>query len=149
MDLSGEYVIPQAQERVWEAICDADIVKACIPGCEAMEKQSDTEFSVLVDANVGSVHAQFKGRLNIADSHAPDIYTVVFEGQAPAGFVTGHANIELEPWGGKSTRMKYNASVKVGGRLAQVSSRLVDSVGEKLVEQFFAAFIDRLAKEEQ
>lgn len=147
MDLSGEYVIPQSQQRVWEAICDAEIVKSCIPGCEMMEKQSETEFSVLVDANVGSVRAQFKGRLNIADSHAPDIYTVVFEGQAPAGFVTGLANIELEPETARATRMKYNASVKIGGKLAQVSSRLLDGVGEKLVEQFFASFIKRLEKE--
>lgn len=147
MDLSGEYMIPQSQERVWQAICDAEIVKSCIPGCEKMEKQSETEFSVLVDAEVGSVRAQFKGRLNIADSHAPDIYTVVFEGQAPAGFVTGLANIELEAETARATRMKYNASVKVGGKLAQVSSRLLDGVGEKLVEQFFASFIKRLEKE--
>ena len=146
MDLTGEYMIPQSQEKVWEAICDAEIVKSCIPGCEHMEKQSATDFSVLVDANIGTVRAQFKGRLTIADSHAPDIYTVVFEGQAPAGFVTGLANIELEPETARATRMKYNASVKVGGKLAQVSSRLVDSVGEKLVEQFFSAFIKRLAK---
>jgi carbon monoxide dehydrogenase subunit G len=147
VEIVGEYTIPQSQMRTWEAVCDAEIMKACIPGCETLERTSPTEFHLTMKTKIASLTAQFRGRITVADAHAPDTYTIVFEGQGGmAGFVTGLAHIKLEP-AGKDTRLHYDASAKVGGKLAQVSARMVDSVAQKLTSDFFSAFSRHLGRE--
>ena len=147
MEIVGEYTIPQSQMRTWEAVCDPEIMKACIPGCETLERTSPTEFHLTMTTKIASLTARFRGRITVADAHAPDTYTIVFEGQGGvAGFVTGLAHIKLEP-AGKDTRLHYDASAKVGGKLAQVSARMVDSVAQKLTSDFFSAFSRHLGRE--
>ena len=140
MEMTGEQLIPLPREATWRALNDTEILKACIPGCETIEQISDTEYQLTMTAKVGPVSAKFKGKMTLSDVDPPHAYTLVFEGQGGvAGFARGQANVQLVPEV-EGTRLGYAVKAMIGGKLAQVGSRLIDGVAKKLAEQFFTAF---------
>lgn len=140
MEINGHQIIPQPQQKTWDAICDPAVLQQCIPGCESMVKASASEFDLTMSAKVGPVSARFKSRITLTNVDAPNSYVLIFEGQGGvAGFAKGQAEVRLLPEG-TSTRLEYVAKATIGGKLAQVGSRLVDGVAKKLAEQFFSAF---------
>jgi len=140
MDITGEQLIPKPQQQTWDAICDPAVLQVCIHGCEAMEKTSDSEFHMTMAAKVGPVSARFKSKITLTEVDAPNAYTLIFEGQGGvAGFAKGEARVTLAP-AGDGTTLSYAAKATIGGKLAQVGSRLVDGVAKKLAEQFFTKF---------
>ena len=147
MDIVGNQLIPKPQQQTWDAICDPAVLQVCIPGCETMTKVSDSEFEMTMAAKVGPVSAKFKSKIMLADVNAPHSYKLIFEGQGGvAGFAKGQADVKLVPEG-DGTRLEYVAKANIGGKLAQVGSRLVDGVAKKIAEQFFAAFNKHLSGE--
>jgi carbon monoxide dehydrogenase subunit G len=147
MDLTGEYRIPAPRETVWAALNNPDILKACIPGCEELNKTSDTEFVARVVAKIGPVKAGFNGKVTLSDLDPPNGYTIAGEGQGgAAGFAKGGAKVRLEPVdGGSATMLHYAADAQIGGKLAQIGSRLVEGSARKLADEFFAAFATQAA----
>jgi carbon monoxide dehydrogenase subunit G len=140
MEITGEQLIPKPQQPTWDAICDPAVLKICIPGCESIEKISASKFDLIVGAKVGPVSAKFKAKITLANVDAPHAYTLIFEGQGgAAGFAKGQADVRLTPEG-EATRLAYTAKATIGGKLAQVGSRLVDGVAKKMAESFFSAF---------
>lgn len=140
MEMTGEQHIALPQDATWRALNDTDILKECIPGCESIEKVSDNEYQLAMTAKVGPVSAKFKGKMTLSEVNAPHSYTLVFEGQGGvAGFAKGQAKVQLIP-DSETTRLGYAVKAMVGGKLAQVGSRLVDGVAKKMAEQFFTAF---------
>jgi len=140
MEMTGEQLIPVAQAETWKALNDIEVLKQCIPGCEAIVPVSDTEFDVALTAKVGPVSAKFKGKLTLSDINPPSSYSLAFEGQGGvAGFAKGGATVALTPEG-EATRLVYTAKATVGGKLAQIGSRLIDGASKKLADQFFTAF---------
>ena len=140
MEMTGEQLIPLPQQKVWEALNDPAILKACIPGCESIEKISDTEYKVAMTAAIGPVKAKFNGKLLLADLNPPHSYSIAFEGSGgAAGFGKGAAQVSLLPEG-SGTRLTYKATASVGGKLAQIGSRLIDGVAKKMSDDFFARF---------
>ena len=140
MDMNGEYRIAATRERVWQALNDPDILKQCIPGCEEMVKDSDTEFSAKVTARFGPVNARFGGRVTLSDQDPPNSYTISGEGSGgAAGFAQGGANVTLSP-DGEVTVLRYSVVATAGGKLAQIGSRLIDAGARKMADDFFAQF---------
>jgi uncharacterized protein len=140
MELTETYTLPVPQQRAWEALNDTAILRASIPGCESIEADGENAFALSMAAAVGPVKARFKGRMLLTDIDAPHTYTIVFEGQGGvAGFGSGNARVALEPEG-DATRLTYTASAQVGGKLAQIGSRLVDGAARKLAGEFFKRF---------
>ncbi len=140
MDMTGSYRIEAPRERVWEALNDPEILRQCIPGCEEVQKVSDTEFTAKVTAKVGPVSAKFAGKVTLSDLDPPNGYTITGEGSGGvAGFGKGGATVKLEP-DGTGTLLAYAANAKVGGKLAQIGSRLVDATARKMADDFFARF---------
>ncbi len=145
MEMTGEQLIPVPQQKVWEGLNDPEVLKACIPGCETIERVSDTEYRVAMTAAVGPVKAKFNGKLLLADLKPPNSYTLSFEGSGgAAGFGKGGAQVALAP-DGAGTKLSYKATAQVGGKLAQVGSRLIDGVSRKMADEFFQRFNTRLA----
>ncbi len=145
MEIIGQQLIPQPQQKTWNAICDPAVLQLCIPGCESMVKTSDSEFDLTMSAKVGPVSAKFKSKITLTNVDAPNSYMLIFEGQGGvAGFAKGQAEVKLVPEG-ESTRLEYVAKATIGGKLAQVGSRLVDGVAKKIAEQFFTAFNKHLS----
>jgi carbon monoxide dehydrogenase subunit G len=145
MEMTGSQLIPLPQQRVWEALNDPEVLKACIPGCESVERVSDTEYRIAMTAAVGPVKARFTGKLLLADVNPPTSYTLAFEGSGgAAGFGKGSSQVTLAPEGA-DTRLHYTAKATVGGKLAQVGSRLIDGVAKKMAEDFFARFNQTVA----
>ena len=145
MEFAGEQLIPRPQGVTWSSIIDPEVLKVCIPGCESMDKVGDNEYAMVMGAKVGPVSARFKSRITLADVDAPNSYTLIFEGQGGvAGFAKGQANVRLSPEG-ESTRLQYTANAMIGGKLAQVGSRLVDGVAKKLAENFFTKFNEHVS----
>lgn len=141
MDLSGEYRINASRQAVWAALNDPAILKQVIAGCDELTKISDTEFQALVTAKVGPVKAKFGGKVTLSDLDPPNGYTITGEGQGgAAGFAKGGAKVRLEdaPQGG--TLLRYTADAQIGGKLAQIGSRLIEGTARKMAEEFFAAF---------
>jgi len=146
MEMSGEQRIPASQQQTWEALNDPEVLKACVPGCDSIEKFSDTDFQVLMTARVGPVSAKFKGKLTLSDLDPPRAYAIAFEGQGGvAGFGKGSAKVRLEP-DGEVTVLQYDVKASVGGKLAQIGSRLVDAAAKKIANEFFNAFNAHMAK---
>jgi len=142
MDMSGSHRIPAKREKVWEALNDPEILKACIPGCESLEKTSDTEMSAAVTSKIGPVKAKFKGAVTLENIKAPESYTIVGEGKGGvAGFAKGSADVSLAEEGDE-TVLSYEAKAQVGGKLAQLGSRLIDSTAKKMAEDFFTKFTE-------
>ena len=145
MEMKGEQVVPAPQADTWAALNDPEILKACIPGCESIERVTDAEYAVLMTARVGPVAAKFKGKLTLSDLKPPQSYAIAFEGQGRvAGFGKGSAQVRLASEG-KATRLSYQVKANVGGKLAQIGSRLVDAAARKLADDFFTAFNEKVA----
>jgi len=144
MDLTGERLIPADLQRTWGALNDPDTLKGCINGCETLERTGEQSFRCVMAVKVGPVSARFNGKLELTDVQPPRAYTMNFEGQGgAAGFGRGTSRVALEPEGGQ-TRLRYTAQAQVGGKLAQIGSRLVDVAARKMADDFFAAFEARL-----
>src|SRR3989304_3697919 len=140
MEIVGEQLIPRPRGVTGSSITDPEVLKVCIAGCESMDKVGDNEYELVMGVKVGPVSARFKGKITLADVDAPHAYPLIFEGQGGvAGFAKGQANVRLSPEG-ESTRLQYTAKATIGGKLAQVGSRLVDGVAKKLAENFFTKF---------
>ncbi len=145
MEMKGEQLVPASQTQVWDALNDPAVLKACVPGCESIDKLTDNEYQVLMVARVGPVSAKFKGKLSISDQKPPDSYAIAFDGQGGvAGFGKGNANVSLAPEG-DATRLSYAVKATVGGKLAQIGSRLVDAAARKIADSFFKAFNEKVA----
>src|SRR5882672_3017784 len=145
MEMTGEQLIPVSQDKVWRGLNDPEVLKACIAGCESIEKVSDNEYKVTIVAAVGPVKAKFAGKLVLSDLNPPNSYSLSFEGSGgAAGFGKGGAQVALKTEG-SGTRLSYSAKASVGGKLAQVGSRLIDGVAKKMANDFFAAFNEKLA----
>ena len=143
MEMTGEELIALPQQATWDALNDTAVLMDCIPGCDSMEKQSDTEYLLTMTAKVGPVSAKFKGKMTLLDVQAPDSYKLQFEGQGGvAGFAKGEAQVNLAPEA-ENTRLSYSVKADIGGKLAQVGARLIDGVAKKIAGQFFAAFNKR------
>nr|WP_306268510.1 carbon monoxide dehydrogenase subunit G [Pararhizobium sp. IMCC3301] len=144
MDMSGEYRIPAPRETVWAALNDPEILKQCIPGCESLEMTSDTEMTAAVTTKVGPVKAKFKGSVTLSDIDPPKGYRISGEGKGGvAGFAKGGAEVNLEE-DGTDTILRYTATAQVGGKLAQLGSRLIDSTAKKMADEFFGNFSAKL-----
>jgi carbon monoxide dehydrogenase subunit G len=141
MNITGERHLPASQQAVWNALNDPEILQGCIPGCDEMERISDTEYRLGMLAVVGPVKARFTGKLRLSDMTAPERYSLVFEGSGgAAGFGKGTANVELKTLGESQTQLAYSADAQVGGKIAQVGSRLIDGIARKIAEEFFTRF---------
>ena len=140
MDMTGDYKIPAPRERVWAALNDPEVLKKSIPGCESLDKVSDTELTAKVRAKVGPVSAAFAGKVTLADLNPPESYTISGEGSGGvAGFAKGGARVNLSEEG-SDTLLHYEAKAEVGGKLAQIGSRLVQGSAKKMADDFFGRF---------
>jgi len=145
MELTESYTLPVPQQRAWEALNDTAILRASIPGCDSIEADGENAYALSMSASVGPVKARFKGRMLLTDIDAPHTYTIVFEGQGgAAGFGKGNARVTLEPEGDAATKLSYAATAQVGGKLAQIGSRLVDGAARKIATEFFKRFGEQL-----
>jgi hypothetical protein len=145
MELKGERRLPVDRETAWRALNDPQRLRAAIPGCESLESIGEGEYRAVLSVSLGPVRAKFSGKLRVEDAVPPERYTLRFEGEGgAAGFAKGSAQVTLTPEG-EATRLSYTASAQVGGRLAQIGSRLIDSAALKLSDDFFAAFEQQLA----
>lgn len=143
MAIEGEYRVNAPRTAVWDALNDPEVLKACIPGCEHIERKSDTEVEARIQAALGPVRSVFATRIELKDLNPPVSYTLVGEGKAAAGFGKGTARVELVE-DGAITVLRYSADMRLGGKLAQVGSRLVEGATRQLADQFFDTLAKRL-----
>ncbi len=142
MQMSGEYRIEADRDAVWAALNDPEVLKQAIPGCQEIDKISDTEFAAKVKVKVGPVSAKFNGKVTFTDLDPPNGYTISGEGKGgPAGFAKGGAKVRLEA-DGAATILHYEVDAQVGGKLAQIGSRLIDATAKKMAGDFFAKFAE-------
>ena len=140
MDMTGEEKIPAPRQAVWAALNDVETLKQCIPGCQSLEKLSDTEMTAKVKVGIGPVRATFTGKVMLSDLDPPNGYQLTGEGSGGlAGHAKGGATVHLSD-DGVDTLMRYEAKAEVGGRLAQLGGRLIDSAAKKLADEFFDKF---------
>ena len=145
MELIGQQLIAAPIDRTWVALNDPGTLKECIAGCDSIDKVSDNEYTVSMAVRIGPVNAKFKGKLKLENLQPPTSYTIVFEGQGGvAGFGKGSADVKLTPQDG-GTLLDYAARAQVGGKIAQIGSRLVDAAAKKMADDFFAAFNAKVA----
>jgi carbon monoxide dehydrogenase subunit G len=148
MDMTGEERINAPRDAVWAALNDPDILKRCIPGCQVLEMTSPTELAATVKIKIGPVSATFNGEVTLSNINAPESYTISGEGKGGiAGFAKGGADVVLKE-DGSETILQYAAKAHVGGKLAQLGARLVDSTSQKLAQQFFADFNAAVSEKE-
>ena len=141
MELQGERIIPASVDKTWASLNDPEVLKACIAGCESLERTGDNTMTAVVALKVGPVSARFKGNLAMTNVVAPTAYTINFDGQGGvAGFGKGSADVALSAQGEAQTLLKYTARATVGGKMAQIGSRLIDATAGKITEDFFKAF---------
>lgn len=139
MDITGTQTLSASRQTVWDALNDPDVLKQCLPGCESVERTNDNEYTVIIAATIGPLRARFSGKLRMTNATPPSSCTMLFEGQGgPVGFGKGSAAVRLEETS-DGTELSYTASAQVGGKLAQVGSRLIDSVARKMADDFFQA----------
>ena len=140
MDMTGSQRIEATREVVYAALNDVDILRQCIPGCETVEKTSDTEMTAKVTLKIGPVKASFSGKVTLSDLDPPNGYTITGEGSGgAAGFAKGGAKVSLEA-DGEATVLNYTVSAQIGGKLAQLGGRLIDATSKKLAGDFFEKF---------
>ena len=140
MEILGSQIIPASQQAVWDGLNSPDVLKKCLPGCESVELVSPDVFKVVITAAIGPLKAKFNGTLNVTEANAPHSCVLIFEGQGGAvGFGKGSSSVNLKPVDG-GTELTYSAQAHVGGKLAQIGSRLIDSVAKKMSDDFFKAF---------
>lgn len=148
MDISGEYIIAASRETVWQMLNDPEALRECIPGCQSLEGSPDEGFEATVRLTVGPVKATFKGTVSLSNMLPPESYTIIGEGKGGiAGFGKGGADVRLTA-DGEGTLLSYTAQAQVGGKIAQLGSRLIESTARKLASQFFTRFAE-LAAEQQ
>jgi carbon monoxide dehydrogenase subunit G len=140
MDLTGEERITAPRDVVWAALNDPDVLRQCIPGCQNLELKSPTELAATVKIKIGPVSATFNGEVTLSNVNAPESYTISGEGKGGiAGFAKGGADVTLTEEG-SDTILQYRANAQVGGKIAQLGARLIDSTSQKLAQQFFSDF---------
>ena len=145
MDMTGQYRIPAPRERVWAALNDPATLQASLPGCQSLDKVSDREFAAIVVAKVGPVRAKFNGNVMLSNLNPPESYTISGEGKGgAAGFAKGGADVRLIEEG-EVTVLTYTAKADVGGKLAQLGSRLIDGTAKKMADEFFDNFSKQVA----
>jgi carbon monoxide dehydrogenase subunit G len=144
--MTNSRVIPAPRAAVWAALNDPEALKASLPGCESLERIDDSTWKATVAAKVGPVSARFTGTMKIVESTPPDGYTLRFEGRGgAAGFANGESKVALAPAGDDATTLTYHVKAQVGGKLAQIGSRLIDGAAAKIADEFFARFSELLA----
>lgn len=144
MEMTSDRHLPLERDTVWEALNDPAVLQACVPGCESMERLEADVYQTAVTTRVGPVKARFRGHIRITDAQPPERYTLSFEGQGGAGFAKGAADVALEADGEGGCHIRYVARARVGGKLAQVGSRLLDGTARKLSDEFFDNFTRHL-----
>ncbi len=145
MDMSDERLIPAPRDEVYRALNDTEVLKACIPGCEELERVSENELEAKVVLKIGPVKAKFSGNVTLDPADAPERFQLNGKGSGGvAGFAKGGAKVELEDRGAE-TLLKYTANAEIGGKIAQLGNRLVQSTSKKLAGQFFDAFAEKVA----
>jgi len=141
MELNGERIIPASVDATWAALNDPETLKACIAGCESLERVGNDGFVAVVAMKIGPVSARFKGNLKLTNVNAPNGYTINFDGQGGvAGFGKGSADVSLTRISESATKLAYSARATVGGKMAQIGSRLIDATASKITDDFFKAF---------
>ena len=141
MKLVGSYKLNVKKEIVWQALNDPNVLKQCVPGCESFEKKSDTIFIVTATNQIGPMNATFSGTVTLSNIQENQSYTIKGEGQSSVGFANGSANVKLTEKN-ESTTLIYEVNVNVGGKIAQLGSRLIDGVAKKMSDYFFGRFAD-------
>jgi len=145
MELNGERTIPASVDETWTALNDPEVLKACVAGCESLEKVADDAFVAVVAMKIGPVSARFRGNLKLTNVQPPTSYTINFDGQGGvAGFGRGSADVALAAIDPITTRLSYQARATVGGKMAQIGSRLIDATAAKITDDFFKAFAAQL-----
>ena len=144
MKLSGSYQINLEKQKVWEALNDPNILKESIPGCEEFNKDSDTKFTATAKNKIGPFNASFTGNIELKNINPPNSYTIVGSGNSPVGFASGEADVKLEE-NENGTKLIYEVEANVGGKIAQVGSRLIDMTAKKMADTFFGKFSDLIA----
>ena len=141
MKLNGSYQINLEKQKVWEALNNPEILRKSIPGCEEFTKDSDTEFSATATNKIGPFNASFTGTIELKDINAPNSYKIVGSGNSPVGFASGEAEVKLEDHN-EGTKLIYTVEANVGGKIAQIGSRLIDMTAKKMADIFFGKFSD-------
>ena len=147
MKLSGSYQINLSKQKVWEALNDPEILKKAIPGCEEFKKNSDTEFTATATNKIGPFNASFTGDIELTDLDPPNSYKITGSGNSPVGFASGEAIVKLEDHE-KGTNLIYEVEANVGGKIAQVGSRLIDMTAKKMADIFFGKFSELISTED-
>lgn len=147
MELTSEQLLPVDKQTAWAALNDVELLKQSIPGCESLTATGENQYELVVVAAIGPVKAKFKGRMQLTDLDPPNAYAIHFDGQGgAAGFGKGQAKVSLQEKGPTETLLVYSATAQVGGKIAQVGSRLVDMAARKMAGQFFDNFNQALAQ---
>ena len=141
MKLAGSYKLNVKKEVVWKALNDSNILKQCIPGCESFEEESDNIFNATATNQIGPMNATFSGTVKLSNIKENQSYTLSGEGQSSVGFANGSANVKLIEENGITT-LSYDVQINVGGKIAQLGSRLIDGVVKKMSDYFFGRFAD-------
>ena len=144
MKLSGSYQINLEKQKVWTALNDPEILKKSLPGCESFKKNSDTEFTATAKNKIGPFNASFTGDIELKDIDAPNSYTIQGSGNSAVGFASGEAKVKLEDFEG-GTKLIYEVEANVGGKIAQVGSRLIDMTAKKMADIFFGKFSELIS----
>ena len=144
MKLTGSYKLNVKKEVVWKALNDPNILKQCIPGCESFDKESNNVFNATATNQIGPMNATFSGIVNLSNIQENDSYTLSGEGQSSVGFANGSADVKLVEENGITT-LNYHVHINVGGKIAQLGSRLIDGVAKKMTDYFFGRFADLVA----
>ena len=147
MKLSGSYQINLSKEKVWDALNDPEILKQAIPGCEEFTKNSDTEFTATATNKIGPFNASFTGDIELTDLDPPNSYKITGSGNSPVGFASGEATVKLED-NEKGTNLIYEVQANVGGKIAQVGSRLIDMTAKKMADIFFGKFSELISTDD-
>ena len=146
MKLSGSYQINLEKQKVWDALNDPEILRKSIPGCEDFKKDSETEFTATATNKIGPFNASFTGNIELKEINAPHSYVIEGSGNSPVGFASGEAKVKLEAFEG-GTKLIYEVEANVGGKIAQVGSRLIDMTAKKMADIFFGNFSDLISSE--
>jgi len=146
MKLSGSYQINLEKQKVWEALNDPEILKQTIPGCEEFIKNSDTQFTAKATNKIGPFNASFTGDIELVDLDPPNSYKISGSGNSPVGFASGEATVKLENYE-NGTKLIYEVEANVGGKIAQVGSRLIDMTAKKMADIFFGNFSELISKD--
>lgn len=145
MEMTGERLIPAPREQVWAALNDPEKLKTAIPGCEVVEKQSETDMTARVALKIGPMAARFTGKVKLENLNPPESYTITGEGNGGAmGFAKGGADVKLESKGPSETLLSYQVKAQVGGKMAQLGARLIDATAKQMADQFFDRFAAQL-----